>query len=134
MMIAFFAFFIAWLVIVFLPSMYVLATGSSLTELEPAAREFLVLHYRVWPAALIIFAGVFVYTLFVSRRIAGPIYRINAVLRQMIEGEYPEKVTLRSGDFFGETAELLERLSRKAASERGKTESRENMPRGPAVK
>jgi signal transduction histidine kinase len=134
MMIGFLAFFIGGLVIVFAPSMYRLAMGSSLTELEPAAREFLVLHLRVWPAALFIFGGMFVYTLFLSRRIAGPIYRVNSVLRQMIEGEYPEKVSLRYGDYFSETAGLLERLSRKAAGEQGKKEHRENESRGPAAK
>lgn len=134
MMIGFLAFFIGGLVIVFAPSMYRLAMGSSLTELEPAAREFLVLHLRVWPAALFIFGGMFVYTLFLSRRIAGPIYRINAILKQMIDGEFPGKVTFRRGDFFQDTAELLEKLLRKAAGERGKGERSENEPRGPAAK
>jgi len=133
-MIAFSLFFIAWLVIVFAPSMYVLATGRNLAELEPAAREFLVLHYRVWPAALIVFGGVFVYTLLLSRRIAGPIYRINAVLKEMIEGEYPEKVSLRSGDYFRDTAELLEQLSRKVSGGQPKTGACGNGPLGPDVK
>jgi hypothetical protein len=119
LMIAFFGFFLGGLVIVFAPSMYLLATGSNLSELEPAAREFLVLHHRVWPAALFIFGGAFVYTLVFSQRIAGPIYRINATLRQMLEGEYPEKVILRRRDFFQDTAELLESLSRKAAGQAG---------------
>lgn len=133
-MIAFFMFFIAWLVIVFAPSMYILATGRSLAELEPAAREFLVLHYRVWPAALLVFAGVFVYTLLLSRRIAGPIYRINAVIKGMIEGEYPEKVSLRSGDYFRDTAELLEQLSRRVSGGQAKTGAGGNGPSGPDVK
>lgn len=114
MMIVYFLFFLGGLVIVFAPSMYLLATGSNVNEMEPAAREFLILHGRVWPAALFIFGGVFAYTLLFSHRIAGPIYRINAVLRKMLEGEYPDKVTLRRGDFFHDTAELLEQLSRKA--------------------
>lgn len=113
MMVVYFLFFLAGLVIVFAPSMYRLATGSDLNELEPAAREFLILHVRVWPAALFIFGGVFLYTLLFSHRIAGPIYKINTVLRKMLEGEYPDKVTLRRGDFFHDTAKLIERLSRK---------------------
>lgn len=129
MLIAFLAFFLGGLVIVFAPPMYRLATGSTLPEMESAAGEFLVLHHRVWPAVLFIFGGVFIYTLAVSRRIAGPIYRINSVLKQLIEGGRPEKVTLRRGDFFHDTADLLNHLSRKAAgeqdpSERGKDESR----------
>lgn len=134
MMIAFLAFFVGGLVIVFAPSMYQLATGRSLPELEPAAREFLVLHDRVWPAALFIFGGVFVYTLVLSHRIAGPVYRINAILRQLIEGESPDKVTLRRGDFFHDTVELLDRLSRKAAGEKGEGERGKDERRGPAGK
>lgn len=118
MMIAYFAFFIGALVILFAPPMYRLATETRLSELEPAAREFLVLHYRVWPAALLIFGGVFAYTLFISRRIAGPIHRIDETLRKMIGGEYPERVALRKGDFFQDTAELLETLARKEAGRR----------------
>jgi hypothetical protein len=77
---------------------------------------------------------VFVYTLLLSRRIAGPIYRINAVLKGMIEGVYPEKVSLRSGDYFRDTAELLEQLSRKVSGGQAKTGAGGNGPRGPDVK
>ncbi len=134
MMIAFLAFFLGGLVIVFAPPMYRLATGTTLPELESAAGEFLVLHHRVWPAFLFIFGGVFIYTLAFSRRIAGPVYRINSVLRQILEGDRPEKVTLRRGDFFHDTAELLDLLSRKAAGEQGEGERGKDERRGPAGK
>jgi hypothetical protein len=134
LLIVYVMFFLGGLVIVFAPSMYLLATGSTLPELEPAAREFLVLHRRVWPAALFIFGGAFVYTLVLSHRIAGPVYRINAVLRQMLQGEYPDKVTLRRGDFFHDTAELLESLSQKAAGDRGRDRRRETEPPAPSAK
>lgn len=113
MMIAFFLFSLGGIVIVFAPSMYLLATGSELEELAPAAREFLILHNRVWPAALFLFGGIFVYTIVFSHRIAGPVHRINGILRKMLSGEYPETVTLRRGDFLHSTAALLEQLSRK---------------------
>jgi hypothetical protein len=122
MMIAYFLFFVGGLFIVFGPSMYRLATGSNLNELEPAAREFLILHHRVWPAVLFIFGGVFAYTLLFSHRIAGPIYRINAVLREMLAGKHTGKVTLRKGDFFDDTAKLLENLSQMMARGEGKGE------------
>ncbi|MBM2828879.1 MAG: hypothetical protein HW408_1411, partial [Actinobacteria bacterium] len=57
----------------------------------------------------------FAYTLYFSQRIAGPIYRINATLKEMLEGECPERVILRNGDYFQETADLLQTLSRKLA-------------------
>jgi hypothetical protein len=129
LMIVYFLFFLGGLVIVFAPSMYRLATGSNLNKIEPAAREFLILHDRVWPAALFIFGGVFLYTLRFSHRIAGPIHKINSVLRKMLEGEYPDKVTLRRGDFFHTTAGLIERLSRKALQGEDKGEDGGNGSR-----
>ena len=120
-------------VLVFAPSILVLATGRDLATLEPAAREFLVLHARIWPAILVVLAGAFVYTIVLSHRIAGPVYRINSTLKKMIAGEYPAAVTLRRGDFLGETAELLQDLSRKLALEGApRDEGAATRERGPA--
>lgn len=86
----------------------------------PAAREFMVLHNRIWPAVLVMLAGVFIYTIYFSQRIAGPIYRINATIKKILSGECPESVTLRNGDYFVETASLIQELSRKLSEERNK--------------
>ena len=114
------ALFFAGILLVFAPSIYVLATTKDLESLEPAAMEFLLLHKRIWPAAILSFAGLFVYTLVFSHRIAGPVYRINSVLRQMLRGEFPEKVVFRGKDCFGETAELLTELSAKLSGKEPK--------------
>jgi hypothetical protein len=118
MLLAFLLFFAIGIFLVFAPSMFGLLVGADLEELEPAGREFLILHRRIWPAVLFVLAGVFVYTALFSHRIAGPIYRINAVLQAMLRGEYPKSVALRKADHFHETAELLERLSRQLAGQR----------------
>lgn len=132
MLIVFLLFFFAGILLVFAPSMIALLTGESLEALEPAAAEFLVLHRRVWPAVLFVLVGMFAYTLLVSHRIAGPVYRINSVLRKMLDGDFPETITFRKKDYFQETAELLDRLSKKLAVEKpgGKREAEE--ARGPA--
>jgi len=106
-------FFAAGIVLAFAPSAIVLATGSDPRSLEAAAEEFLVLHRRIWPAALLSSAGVFAYCLLLSHRIAGPVHRINAALRQMLRGETPAEIRFRKGDYFHPTAELLAELSRK---------------------
>jgi len=67
--------FVAGIAIAFAPSFYALATTNDLKSLEPAAAEFLVLHKRLWPAAILSFAGVFLYVILFSQRIAGPLYR-----------------------------------------------------------
>ncbi|MBI5577190.1 MAG: hypothetical protein HY896_12625 [Deltaproteobacteria bacterium] len=120
MMIAYLFFLFIGVALMFAPSVLRLATGTKTDELVPAAREFLVLHDRIWPAVLATLAGVFVYTLYISHRVAGPIYRINNILKQLASGEYPEKISLRHGDFFHETAELLQDLSRRLAEKRDK--------------
>ncbi len=118
MFLAFLLFFAIGIFLVFAPSMFGLLVGADLEELEPAAREFLILHRRIWPAFLFVLVGVFVYTALFSQRIAGPIYRINTVLQAMLRGEYPESVTLRKGDHFHQTADLIARLSRQLAGRR----------------
>ena len=118
MFLAFLLFFAIGIFLVFAPSMFGLLVGADLEELEPAAREFLILHRRIWPAVLFVLVGVFVYTALFSQRIAGPIYRINTVLQAMLRGEYPESVTLRKGDHFHQTADLVARLSRQLAGRR----------------
>lgn len=113
LLIASIALFLAGLVLVFAPSIYLLATTSDPRVLAETAEEFLLLHKRIWPAAIFCFAGAFAYCLLLSRRIAGPVYRINTVLEQLLRNERPERVTFRKNDWFQPTAELLERLAEK---------------------
>jgi len=110
--------FAAGIALAFLPSIYVLATTNDLKSLEPAAAEFLVLHKRLWPAALLSLAGIFFYVIFFSHRVAGPVYRINAILRALIEDRDPPIGKFRDGDFFQPTAALLKELSEKMRASR----------------
>ena len=111
--------FAAGILLAFAPSYYVLATKNDLKSLEPAAAEFLVLHKRLLPAALLSLAGIFLYAIFFSRRIAGPLYRINAILRALIEDRDPPAVKFRDDDYFQPTAALLRELSEKLRASRG---------------
>ncbi len=110
--------FAAGLLLAFAPSYYVLATTNDLKSLEPAAAEFLVLHKRLLPAALLSLAGIFLYVIFFSHRIAGPVYRINAILRALIDDRDPPVVTFRDDDCFQPTAALLKELSEKLRASR----------------
>lgn len=112
LLLAFLLLFFLGIFLVFAPSMFGLLTGETLESLEPAATEFLILHHRIWPAVVIVLVGMFAYTIVLSHRIAGPVYRINDVLRKMIGREFPGTVTFRTGDYFQETAKLLETLSK----------------------
>jgi hypothetical protein len=120
--------FAAGLLLAFAPSYYILATTNDLKSGEPAAAEFLVLHKRLLPAALLSLAGIFLYAIFFSHRIAGPLYRINAVLRALIEDREPPVLKFGEDDYFQPTAALLERLSEKMRASRRTTASRTGSP------
>ena len=111
--------FAAGLLLAFAPSYYVLATTNDLKSLEPAAAEFLVLHKRLLPAALLSLAGIFIYAIFFSHRVAGPLYRVNTILRALIEDRDPPVVKFRDDDYFQPTAALLKELSGKMSASRG---------------
>ena len=64
-------------------------------------------------ASLVLFVTIVViglFGIFFLHRIAGPVYRFRRILRSLTEGEVPEELHLREGDFFRETAEELNRL------------------------
>jgi len=125
--------FAVGLLLAFAPSYYILATKSDLKSLEPAAAEFLVLHKRLLPAAILSLAGIFLYAIFFSHRIAGPVYRINAILRALIDGRDPPVVTFRDDDYFQPTAALLKELSEKMRASRGNAPTRPGIPSGPSA-
>jgi len=127
------ALFAAGIALAFAPSAYVLATTNDLKSLEPAAAEFLVLHQRLWPAAILSFAGIFVYAILFSHRVAGPVYRINAVLRALIDGRDPPAVKFRDDDFFQPTATLLGELAEKMRASRQGAPTRPRNPSAPST-
>jgi hypothetical protein len=116
--------FVTGLLLAFAPSYYVIATTSDLKTLEPAAAEFLVLHKRLWPMVLLSLGGIFLYAIFFSHRIAGPLYRVNAILRALIDNREPPSIDFRDDDYFQPTAALLKELSEKMRASRGSVSPR----------
>ena len=68
---------------------------------------------------IIIFGG-----LWLSNRIAGPIYRVETCLKQINSGKKPQKVSFRKSDFFGELVlalnESIDKISDKPKDPSGK--------------
>jgi len=76
-----------------------------------------VLHKRLWPAALLSFAGIFIYVILFSHRIAGPSTgSMLSCTRSSTTGS--PVVKFRDGDYFQPTAALLKELSEKMRSSR----------------
>lgn len=105
---------------VFIPSSIKLLSHGPAEELIKPAQEFLILKSRVWPMAFVVMLAAVVYTVIFSHRIAGPIQRLNSELRNIISGNYPERIRLRKKDYFKETASLLEELAQEMAERRNR--------------
>jgi methyl-accepting chemotaxis protein len=96
-----------FIVIIFAPYMLTLYFDYPMAEKEEAARAILVLHGTIWPwvAGVIIFFGVF--SIFVTHKIAGPLYRLKKSLDEIAAGNLNVKIKLRKKDELKDLAEHI---------------------------
>lgn len=107
--------------VLFLPLILKLRSGSaSVIEQGELAGQFLALHARVWPAMFVIFVLLALHSVFVSHRIAGPLYRFRKVFGAVASGDLSVRATLRKGDYLGKESDSLNEM---IATLRGKIES-----------
>jgi methyl-accepting chemotaxis protein len=102
----------AFIIIIFSP--YILALYFdfySLAEKAEAARTLLLLHTKVWPgiAGIILLFGTF--SIFVTHKIAGPLYRLKKTISEITNGNLDVKVNLRKGDDLKDLAEHVNMLA-----------------------
>ena len=81
-----------------LPSMVALYGGGSLQERQTAAAELLMLSETVSVSVPILFLGSFIFSLIMTRRIAGPLYRLDASLQQWSRGNVTWRIVFRPSD------------------------------------
>jgi hypothetical protein len=78
------------------------------------AYRILYLHEKFWPALLLSLFAMGCHSLFISHRIAGPLYRFNLIFGAIKEGIVPTPIRLRKGDYLYNVMEninqMLERL------------------------
>jgi methyl-accepting chemotaxis protein len=99
-----------FLTIIFAPYMLTLYFDYPIDQKAEAARAILLLHGKIWPwvAGVIIFFGVI--SLFISHKIAGPVYRLKKSLQDITEGNLNFKVKLRKWDDLKDLAEHFNQL------------------------
>ncbi|MCK5406672.1 MAG: hypothetical protein KAJ37_04430 [Candidatus Krumholzibacteria bacterium] len=96
--------FIAVLVIVFSALVIVFTRQlehSSLTafQRQEVAAKIMWFYGQMWPFMWGIFMLLFIHSVYVTHKIAGPLYRIREVLKMVKRGNLTAKVKLRSGDY-----------------------------------
>ncbi len=95
----------------FLPLIFQL-DSETLTMMEQGelASEFLSLHARVWPAIFVAFVFLAIHSVFVSHRIAGPLFRFRSTFKAVADGDLSVRANLRKRDYLGKESQVLNEM------------------------
>jgi methyl-accepting chemotaxis protein len=99
-----------FLVIIFLPYILTLYFDYPIIEKADAARVLLLLHGTIWPwiGGIILFFGIA--SIFVSHKVAGPLFRMKKCLTQVTDGDLSVVIKLRKWDDLKDLAEKTNNL------------------------
>ncbi len=104
---------ITFAVAIFLPLIIEMNSDTTSSfQVQEAAKEFLVLHNRVWAPLLLVLVLLVLHTVVVSHRIAGPLYRFRNFLRIVGEGDISRPMTIRAKDYMTKEAEVINEMIR----------------------
>jgi len=84
--------------------------GINYIEKSVIAENILYLHVRLWPPFIAAAALFAIHSIFVSHRIAGPLYRFRAVLKRLREGDFSEDVRIRKHDYLHQDEEVMNEM------------------------
>lgn len=87
-----------------------------LSEKEVLAAEFLALHVRLWPAIFIAFFFLAFHSIYVSNKIAGPLYRLRRIYKSIGEGNLHIRVAFRRKDYLTKDAGRINEMITALAS------------------
>jgi hypothetical protein len=104
----FFILLVVMAAFLFVPLMIKLDSSTlPLADREEVANLILSLHATLWPAIAVVFVLLAGHSVLVSHRIAGALYRFRAVFRDVAQGNFAVRATLRKRDYLlKEAAEL----------------------------
>jgi len=95
----------------FLPSMIELRNLEDYSDKTvQAANQILYLHDYFWPSVLFVLIAIFLDSIRVSHKIAGPLLRFNRTFEAIEKGELPSTIRIRKGDYLVEEAEAINRM------------------------
>lgn len=87
-----------------LKPMLALYGSDSLEERQAAAAEMLILSETVWVTVPVLFFGSAIFSLIITRRIAGPLYRLDESIQQWGRGNLRWRIRFRPSDQLDELA------------------------------
>lgn len=90
-----------------LPPALTLVSNAPLAAKKEAASQFIALVNRFWPAFSISFILSLTLGLFLTHRLAGPLYRFEQTIKAILSGDLSIRIRLREKDEFQDLALLL---------------------------
>ena len=81
--------------------------ATSIDELRSLTGQILDMHTRFWPVVLSSLVSVFLSSWLLYRRMVAPLVRFVRIFDAVGQGQVPEPITLRSGDYLRREAEAL---------------------------
>lgn len=99
-----------FVIIIFAPYILTLHFDYPFTEKAEAARALLLLHSRIWPwiGGVILFFGAI--SIFISHKVAGPLFRMKRSLDKVTQGDLSVVIKLRKWDDLKDLAEHINLL------------------------
>jgi HAMP domain-containing protein len=91
----------------FIPPAIKLASPITLEERTMAAKQFLFLAQTILPGLIVLIPAAAVFSIYLTHRVAGPLFRIEQTAREMIQGNLALRIRLRKGDELHELAGLV---------------------------
>jgi nitrate/nitrite-specific signal transduction histidine kinase len=92
------------------PYIYSLTVNIPLEEQAQAARMLLNLHNSIWPILGVVILIMSFMTIYITHRIAGPVYRLKSILDEVAGGNLDIHLNLREKDDLKELAGKMNRL------------------------
>jgi methyl-accepting chemotaxis protein len=106
-MLLLFVYSFIFVIIIFAPYMLTLYFDYPLVEKTEAARAILLLHARVWPGIGTVILLFGIVSIYVSHKVAGPLYRLKKTLAEVTAGNLNVVVKLRKWDDLKDLADHL---------------------------
>jgi len=91
----------------FIPPALKLISPIPLEERARAASQFTLLAQTIWPALIVLIAAAAVFSVYLTHRMAGPLFRLEQTAKEMIRGNFAIRIRLRKKDELHELAGLV---------------------------
>jgi methyl-accepting chemotaxis protein len=96
---------------VFILNQQVIRSGLTVDQKQEFASLMETFAHRMWPAMWVMFLFMVLHILYITHKIAGPLYRIRSVLSYLGSGNLTARAKLRKGDYLTQDADAVNEMA-----------------------